>query len=144
MANKGTCKAENCDKEVQAKGYCRRMNVPFAFSSNGRMFVEFDHVTGRGQTPAGRKRSERFGSEIERHGIEPTRPTIWEISPQAAHPPACGSEFASRHEYLGVREMRETAVVIDVKSFWHSHSFDGTIVSSVSLFQPMAKSATST
>ena len=24
MASKGTCKAENCDKEVQAKGYCPR------------------------------------------------------------------------------------------------------------------------
>ena len=24
MANKGTCKAENCDKDVRAKGYCER------------------------------------------------------------------------------------------------------------------------
>jgi hypothetical protein len=24
MANKGTCKAEKCEKEVQAKGYCSR------------------------------------------------------------------------------------------------------------------------
>ena len=32
----------------QAKGYarCKRMNVPFVFSSNGHMFVEFDRFTG--------------------------------------------------------------------------------------------------
>jgi hypothetical protein len=24
MGNKGTCKAEKCDKEVKAKGYCER------------------------------------------------------------------------------------------------------------------------
>jgi len=24
MGNKGTCKAENCEKDVQAKGYCPR------------------------------------------------------------------------------------------------------------------------
>jgi len=24
MANKGTCKAQNCEKEVRAKGYCDR------------------------------------------------------------------------------------------------------------------------
>jgi hypothetical protein len=24
MANKGTCKAANCDKDVRAKGYCNR------------------------------------------------------------------------------------------------------------------------
>jgi len=33
---------------TQAKGYmiCRRLNVPFVFSSNGFMFVEFDKFTG--------------------------------------------------------------------------------------------------
>jgi len=32
----------------QAKGYaaCKRLNVPFVFSSNGHMFVEFDNLTG--------------------------------------------------------------------------------------------------
>ena len=24
MANKGTCKASGCEREIQAKGYCRR------------------------------------------------------------------------------------------------------------------------
>jgi type I restriction enzyme, R subunit len=30
----------------QAKNYCKRMNVPFVFSSNGHLFVEFDSFTG--------------------------------------------------------------------------------------------------
>lgn len=32
----------------QAKGYaaCKRLHVPFAFSSNGHLFVEFDRLTG--------------------------------------------------------------------------------------------------
>lgn len=36
----------------QAKTYARqRFNVPFAFSSNGHMFVEFDHFTGETSRP---------------------------------------------------------------------------------------------
>jgi len=37
----------------QAKGYaaCKRLNVPFVFSSNGHMFVEFDRLTGLTATP---------------------------------------------------------------------------------------------
>ncbi len=37
----------------QAKGYaaCRRLNVPFVFSSNGHMFVEFDNLTGLTSEP---------------------------------------------------------------------------------------------
>ena len=37
----------------QAKSYCRckRLNVPFAFSSNGHMFVEFDRFTGLTSQP---------------------------------------------------------------------------------------------
>lgn len=35
----------------QAKGYCRRLNVPFAFSSNGHLFVEYDCARER---PSGR------------------------------------------------------------------------------------------
>ena len=30
----------------QAKGYCKRLNVAFVFSSNGHRFVEFDSFTG--------------------------------------------------------------------------------------------------
>jgi type I restriction enzyme R subunit len=37
----------------QAKSYanCKRLNVPFAFSSNGHMFVEFDRFTGLTTAP---------------------------------------------------------------------------------------------
>ena len=37
----------------QAKSYvrCKRLNVPFAFSSNGHMFVEFDKFTGLTSQP---------------------------------------------------------------------------------------------
>ena len=37
----------------QAKGYatCKRLNVPFVFSSNGHMFVEFDNFTGLTSAP---------------------------------------------------------------------------------------------
>ena len=37
----------------QAKGYatCKRLNVPFVFSSNGHMFVEFDNFTGLTSSP---------------------------------------------------------------------------------------------
>jgi type I restriction enzyme R subunit len=37
----------------QAKGYasCRRLNVPFVFSSNGHLFVEFSRFTGRTSDP---------------------------------------------------------------------------------------------
>jgi len=37
----------------QAKGYaaCKRLNVPFVFSSNGHMFVEFDGHTGLTSAP---------------------------------------------------------------------------------------------
>lgn len=37
----------------QAKSYarCKRLNVPFAFSSNGHMFVEFDRFTGLTSAP---------------------------------------------------------------------------------------------
>src|SRR5262249_493005 len=33
----------------QAKGYalCKRLNVPFVFSTNGHLFVEFDRFTGK-------------------------------------------------------------------------------------------------
>src|SRR5208283_2985000 len=35
----------------QAKAYCRRLNVPFVFSSNGHQFVEFDNFTGLTSIP---------------------------------------------------------------------------------------------
>ncbi len=37
----------------QAKAYaaCKRLNVPFVYSSNGHLFVEFDRVTGLTSTP---------------------------------------------------------------------------------------------
>jgi type I restriction enzyme R subunit len=37
----------------QAKGYaaCKRLNVPFVFSSNGHMFIEFDKYTGLTSAP---------------------------------------------------------------------------------------------
>ena len=37
----------------QAKLYaaCKRLNVPFVFSSNGRLFVEFDRLTGLTSSP---------------------------------------------------------------------------------------------
>src|SRR6266446_354211 len=37
----------------QAKGYaaCKRLHVPFVFSSNGHMFVEFDHATSITSAP---------------------------------------------------------------------------------------------
>ncbi len=37
----------------QAKGYasCKRLNVPFVFSSNGHLFVEFDRFTGLTSAP---------------------------------------------------------------------------------------------
>jgi type I restriction enzyme R subunit len=31
----------------QAKFYCKRLNVPFVFSSNGHLFVEYDYLTGQ-------------------------------------------------------------------------------------------------
>ncbi|MEX0643605.1 MAG: DEAD/DEAH box helicase family protein [Pirellulales bacterium] len=49
-------KAENLPPNrgiEQAKSYarCKRLNVPFAFSSNGHMFVEFDSFTGHTSPP---------------------------------------------------------------------------------------------
>src|ERR671933_130889 len=35
----------------QAKGYARRLNVPFVFTSNGHQFVEHDTFTGRTSAP---------------------------------------------------------------------------------------------
>jgi type I restriction enzyme R subunit len=35
----------------QGKGYCRRLNVPFVFSSNGHLFVEYDEFTGQTARP---------------------------------------------------------------------------------------------
>ena len=37
----------------QAKSYgrCKRLNVPFVFSSNGHLFVEFDRFTGLTSPP---------------------------------------------------------------------------------------------
>lgn len=37
----------------QAKAYaaCQRLNVPFAFSSNGRLYVEYDRLTGKTTEP---------------------------------------------------------------------------------------------
>jgi type I restriction enzyme R subunit len=35
----------------QAKGYSRRLHVPFVFSSNGHLFVEYDRFTGLTTTP---------------------------------------------------------------------------------------------
>src|SRR6266852_2489463 len=37
----------------QAKGYaaCKRLNVPFVFSTNGHLFVEFDRFTGMTSAP---------------------------------------------------------------------------------------------
>ncbi|MDE3097463.1 MAG: DEAD/DEAH box helicase family protein, partial [Chloroflexota bacterium] len=35
----------------QGKGYCRRLNVPFVFSSNGLLFVEYDEFTGQTTRP---------------------------------------------------------------------------------------------
>lgn len=35
----------------QAKGYAKRLNVPFVFSSNGHMFVLYNHFTGITTTP---------------------------------------------------------------------------------------------
>jgi type I restriction enzyme R subunit len=35
----------------QAKGYCRRGHVPFAYASNGHLFVEFDATTGLTSAP---------------------------------------------------------------------------------------------
>lgn len=37
----------------QAKSYtiCKRLNVPFAFSSNGHLFVEYDRITGKTTKP---------------------------------------------------------------------------------------------
>jgi len=35
----------------QAKAYCKRLNVPFVFSSNGHLYVEFDSVTGQTSSP---------------------------------------------------------------------------------------------
>ncbi len=34
-------------EQAKAYGACRRLNVPFVFSSNGRMYVEFDRFTGK-------------------------------------------------------------------------------------------------
>ncbi|MDZ7316342.1 MAG: type I restriction enzyme HsdR N-terminal domain-containing protein [candidate division KSB1 bacterium] len=49
-------KAENLPPDhglEQAKLYaaCRRLNVPFVFSTNGRLFVEFDRLTGLTSRP---------------------------------------------------------------------------------------------
>ncbi len=49
-------KAENLPPNhglEQAKSYaeCKRLNVPFAFSSNGHLFVEFDRTTGKTTPP---------------------------------------------------------------------------------------------
>lgn len=48
----------------QAKGYsiCKRLNVPFVFSSNGHMFVEFDRFSGLTSQP---KPMTEFPSPIE-------------------------------------------------------------------------------
>ncbi len=35
----------------QAKGYSRRLNVPFVFSSNGHLFIEYDEFTGETAAP---------------------------------------------------------------------------------------------
>ncbi|MGB7295319.1 MAG: DEAD/DEAH box helicase family protein [Candidatus Aminicenantales bacterium] len=35
----------------QAKGYGRLNNVPFVFSSNGHLFIEYDHLTGKTSSP---------------------------------------------------------------------------------------------
>lgn len=35
----------------QAKRYSKRLNVPFIFSSNGHLFVEYDHFTGKTISP---------------------------------------------------------------------------------------------
>lgn len=35
----------------QCKSYCRRLNVPFVFASNGFLFVEYDHFTGLTSAP---------------------------------------------------------------------------------------------
>ena len=37
----------------QAKLYatCKRLNVPFVFSSNGHLFVEYDRITGKTSSP---------------------------------------------------------------------------------------------
>ena len=35
----------------QCKSYCRRLNVPFIFASNGSLFVEYDSFTGMTTSP---------------------------------------------------------------------------------------------
>jgi type I restriction enzyme R subunit len=37
----------------QAKLYaaCKRLNVPFVYSSNGRLYIEFDRLTGKTSSP---------------------------------------------------------------------------------------------
>lgn len=35
----------------QAKLYCKRLHVPFVFSSNGHLFVEYDNFTGKTSAP---------------------------------------------------------------------------------------------
>lgn len=49
-------KAENLPpghglEQAKAYGLARRMNVPFVFSSNGHLFVEFDATTGLTSAP---------------------------------------------------------------------------------------------
>ena len=57
----------------QAKAYaaCKRLNVPFAFSSNGHLFVEYDRITGKtskplplSQFPAPSELRERYESAV--------------------------------------------------------------------------------
>ena len=49
-------KAENLPpghglEQVKTYGAARRMNVPFVFSSNGHLFVEFDSISGMTSNP---------------------------------------------------------------------------------------------
>src|SRR5262245_36474611 len=44
---------------------------------------------------------------------------MWQVSAQAAHPSAGGSQLASRHENFGVWEVRKPAIMIDVQVGQH-------------------------
>jgi hypothetical protein len=62
MGNKGTCKAEKCEKDVQAKGYCRRH---YAAWRKGKMPKPRYKICNAENC---RKRQERRGLCLEHYG----------------------------------------------------------------------------
>src|SRR6185437_11258506 len=78
-----------------------------------------DDISGTGQPAAAREGTNCRCPKIERHGIEPAWPAMWEIAAQSSRPAARHLQLARRHQDFAVRKMSQSSVMIHVQMGQH-------------------------